>query len=250
MTTKEIARPMVLANGYFLVPEFSATGGVKYKTLDTQEERDGETLKAEWSTRKEVDHVGLLTLSRKIINSAYNTAERWATNTPIGYFCDAANYPKLEEEFAQLRTEAESFNRLAQSLGSARRVRISLYPIRIQEDDESAAKRLAETVRERMQDLFDALRAGDSSAYGAAMKKAKNLHKLARGIQADSILLGMEAARAARKQLGEGVSAGREAAAVGAELDLNAIDSAICLFTDAVNEGLFEVPEGEEEHAA
>jgi hypothetical protein len=244
----DITKPMILASGYFLVPEFSATGGVKYKTLDTQEERDGDRLTAEWATRKDVDHVGLLQLSRKIINSAYHAAERWASNTPIGYFVSLDNWPKLQAEMAEIAAEADRFNHLAAQLGSGRRCKIALYPIRMQEDDETAAKRLAETVRERMQDLFDALRAGDTNAYAGAMKKAKNLHKLARGIQADSILIGLEAARNARKALGEGISAKRDPAVVGAELDLNAIESAIVLFTDSVNAGLFE--EGPEESAA
>ncbi len=243
-TLPEITKPLTLARGVFFIVEFSAKGGVSYKRIGTEwsEEHEDKSLTAEYSTRKEVDHIGLATWSRKVVNAAYNVMERHCSPTPIGYWIAEENTSKMLTELAQVKEEARSLNSHAASVGSHRRAHIDVYAMRVgEEDQEKTAKRLAETVRERLDSLREDLFKGDLNAYATSWKRAKNLPRLATGIQAESIVLALEAARESRSKLAEAIKAKTEPSKAGAALDLCAIESAIWLFTDSVNGNLAEV---------
>lgn len=243
----EITRPLNVGSGFFYVVEFSATGGVKYTRQAGFEEPDvtGEGLIGEFTTQKHVDHVGLLKMSRKLINAAYLVMERHASATPIGYFVSAASVPKLEAELAQVVEDARGLNVIAAQVRSARRVRIAAYRVRVEEDDAAVATRLAQTVRERLTELGQNLRDGDLNAYATSWKRAKNLPRLATGIQAESIVFALEAAKEARAEVARLIREGTPIAKAGAAVDLSALESAICLFTDSVNGSLAVVTDEE-----
>lgn len=237
----EIVKPLNLARGIFYVVEFSAKGGVVYRRLgeESKEIHEDESMTAEYATRKEVDHVGLQTWSRKIVNAAYNVMERYCSQTPIGYWVSEERAPKMLEELAQVKMEAGKLNQVAKAYRSLRRVNIEVYAIQVgQESLETTAVRLAQTVRERLQSLREDLFNGDLNAYATSWKRAKNLPKLATGIQADAVVLALEAAREARSSLAEAIKNRTDAAKAGQALNLDAIDSAIILFTDSVNGNL------------
>lgn len=241
MTTQEIIKPLSLAKGIFFIVEFSAKGGVAYKRIgdETKEVHSDESMTAEYSTRKEVDHIGLQTWSRKIINSAYNVMERHCSQTPIGYWIAEANAPKMLEELGQVKLEARKLNDFARTVRSQRRAIIEVYAMQVGEENlESVALRLAETVRDRLENLRVDLVAGDLNAYATSWKRAKNLPKLATGIQAESVVLALEAAKELRSQLAEALKNKQEPIKAGAALDTTAIESAIWLFTDSVNGNL------------
>ncbi len=242
-TTDDCTKPLILGKGFFLVPEFSATGGVKYTRRDGHEEQTGERLEAEFTTTKVVDHVGLLKWSRKIINLAYNAMERHASQTPIGYWVPADKAEAIMSEMAGVSKEAQSFNTAAHNVGSGRRVRIATYPITMREDDESAAIRLAQTVRERLVALVEALRLGDLDGYATAWKRARNLPRLATGIQAEAVGFALEAAKEGRAQVAAAIRGDADTGPVepgkaGEAVNLDALESAIVLFTDSVNGSL------------
>lgn len=234
--------------GYLVQTEFEASGGVRYERQYISEEKDGRKLKAEFLTRKKVDDVELVKDSRSIIWRAYYVMSKHAARTPIGYFADPAMLEELEKEFAEVRELAREFNELSASLGSDRRVKVEIYPLDVSVDNETVARRLAKLVRERLADLRDTLRAADLKEYKEAAERAKNLERLATGIQRDSIRMALEAARDARKALAKRIKdegaktpgQARECADalfVGKEggrpeVDIEAIDAAIDLFTD------------------
>jgi hypothetical protein len=249
-THSEIVKPLALGHGFFYITEFSATGGVKYARIgDTQvEEREDDSLTAKYQTRKDVDHVGLLKWSRQIINQAYGVMEKYASETPVGHWCTREVAPKLLSELEQVQEQAKNLNKHAAEVGSARRVRISVFAVEAGQDAlESVAIRLAETVRERLERLRDDLREGNLNAYSTSWKIAKNLPRLATGIQAESIVLALEAAKQARSELAEAIRNRTEPVKAGEALNLEAIESAIYLFTDSVNGtlALVEDPEAE-----
>lgn len=232
-TLADITKPLDLAKGIFFVVEFSAKGGVIYKRIGSEqvEEHADESLTAEYTTRKEVDHIGLNKWSRKVINSAYNVMERHCSPTPIGYWISEEHQSKMLTELAQVKDEASKLNKHAASVGSNRRAYIDIYAMQVgSEDEEKTAKRLAQTVRERLESLREDLANGDLNAYATSWKRAKNLPKLATGIQSESIVLALEAARELRSKLAEALKNKHKP-----ELDLTAIESAIFLFTDSVN---------------
>lgn len=243
-TLPDITKPMEMARGLFFVVEFSAKGGVSYKRVGEgwSKEHEDKSLTAEYSTRKEVDHVGLSTWSRSIVNSAYNVMDRHCSATPIGYWIAEDKAATMLAELGQVQEEAEKLNKHAREVGSERRARIDVYSFTVgHEDEEKTAKRLAQTVRERLENLRGDLKSGDLNAYATSWKRAKNLPKLATGIQAESIVLALEAARELRSKLAAEIKAKKLPEKAGAELDLIAIESAIFLFTDAVNGSLAEI---------
>lgn len=257
MNAPEIFKPLTLAHGLFFICEFSATGGVKYARIGNTEteEREDESLTARYKTRKDVDHVGLNKWSRKIINSAYGVMERHASVTPVGYWCSKELAPVLKDELAQVKAEAEALNKHASEVGSARRCRIEVFAVEAGQDAlEAVAIRLAQTVRERLERLREDLKAGDLNAYASSWKLAKNLPRLATGIQAESIVLALEAAREARAELAASIKSIPETARdserlakLGESLNCDAIEGAIHLFTDSVmgTSAVIEDPEAE-----
>lgn len=243
--TPEIVKALTLAHGMFYICEFSATGGVKYARIGAMdvEERADESLTAKYSTRKDVDHIGLVKWSRKIVNSAYGVMERHASHTPVGYWVAKDKVQAMLDDLAQVKEEAHNLNKHASAVGSARRCRIDVWGVEAGQDQlEAVAIRLAQTVRERLDRLKSDLQDGDLNAYSSSWKLAKNLPKLATGIQAESIVLALEAAKEKRAELAAAIKAIPEAARteeklaeLGSALDYMAIDSAIWLFTDTVN---------------
>lgn len=229
-------RPLSLRDGAFLIVEFSATGGVRYARTANREEQVGEGLEAEFTTFKQVDNASLVKLSRSIINRAYHIMDRLAVSTPLGYFADRASERMLRDELGEVQEAARQFNDMAAAVRSARRVRIDVYALRVREDDEEAARRLAGAVRERLQDLRDTLAAGDREGFERAIDRARNLDRLATGIQADSIRLAMDAAKEQKAIMLERLRSGAGELA-GEGLDLSALDAAISLFQEAVDAG-------------
>lgn len=253
MQLPEITKPLNLNKGLFFVVEFSAKGGVAYKRIGKEyvEEHEDESLTAEYTTRKEVDHIGLAKWSRQIVNSAYNVMERHCSSTPIGYWIAEEMSSKMLAELGQVKDEAGKLNKHAASIGSQRRVYIDVYEMQVgQESEEKTAKRLAETVRERLDNLRMDLANGDLNAYATSWKRAKNLPRLATGIQAEAIVLALEAARESRSKLAEALKNRKKPEEAGKALDLMAIESAIMLFTDSVNGTLATIEDPEAEAVA
>jgi hypothetical protein len=242
----EITKPLNLARGVFFVVEFSAKGGTTYRRIGDEhvQEHEDESLTAEYSTRKEVDHIGLAKWSRQIINQAYNVMERHCSPTPIGYWIAEEKCSAMMQEICAVKIEAGKMNTYAASVNSRKRAYIDIYAMTVgQEDEEKTACRLAQTVRERLESLREDLIHGDLNAYATSWKRAKNLPRLATGIQAESIVLALEAARELRAKVYEGLKKIKDAKGceIGKTLDTTAIDSAIFLFTDSVNGTLAQV---------
>lgn len=224
--------------GYLIQTEFAAEGGVTYERRQTASETDGRQLKTEFLTKKRVDDVELIKDSRSVVWRAYYVLAKHAAHTPIGYFADAGMLEALERDFDEVRSLAREFNELAASLGSARRVRVEIYPLDVGVDNETVARRLAKLVRERLAGLRDSLATADLKEFKEANDRAKNLEKLATGIQRDSIRYALEAARDARKELAKAIKADgsktpeEHAATLVADKKLEAIEAAIDLFSE------------------
>lgn len=243
--TTEIVKPLNLARGIFYIVEFSAKGGVRYTKIEDL----GKTVNAdesaveEYSTRKDVDHVGLQTWSRKIVNMAYNVMERYCSITPVGYWIAEERAPKMLEELAQVKMEARKLNDYARDIKSKRRATIEVYAMQVGEEAlEKTAIRLAQTVRERLESLREDLCNGDLNAYATSWKRAKNLPKLATGLQADIVTAALEAAKASRAELAEKLRNKAQPEKAGSELNFDMLDSAIVLFTNEVNGASVEDP--------
>lgn len=218
-------------SGCFLVPEFSATGGVSYRRTGRSEEREGDRLTADFATRKEVDHVDLVSQSRNLINRAYAVLEKHATPTPVGHFVDPEGELAVREEISKLAAEAALFNQHAKAAGSERRCRVAVYAVALVIDDERAAHRLTETVRERLGEMREALVACDRKSFDAVWEKSGRLDRLATGIQADAIRMALDSAKTLRREIVELGRDGLVKHEISERLDLSMLDSAISLFS-------------------
>ncbi len=219
------------SDGVFLVPEFSATGGVSYKRTNRNQEQTGNRLVEDYETRKEVDDVELVTLSKSIINRAYSILEKYTTQTPVGRFATPENELRVREELQELERAADEFNTASAVAGSEREVRIGVYAVALVLDDQRAAQRLRETILTRLTGLRDALARANREAFDRVWSSAWNLDTLACGIQADALRMAIDAAKTARRMIPELAKDGLTAHEIGERLELGAIDSAIALFS-------------------
>lgn len=217
-------------NGCFLVPEFSATGGVSYRRTNRREIESGTRLVEDFETRKEVDDVALVTESKSIINRAYATLEKHTVRTAVGYWAAPEAELAVREALQALESEAVDFNVRAKAAHSERRVRVAVYAVGLIMDDAAAAQRLRETIVERLTGLQSALAHADRSAFDKVWEHASRLDALATGIQADAIRMALDSAKRSRSEITELVRDGLVPSEIGSRLDLGPLESAISLF--------------------
>ncbi|KKM71011.1 hypothetical protein LCGC14_1434820, partial [marine sediment metagenome] len=152
--------------------------------------------------------------------------------------CSQEGLPALLVEINALIAKADAFNELAAQSRCARRVHIRAVPIRLEVDNELAAKEIARTVRETLRELIACLEAGDAKDIARVWLRCKNLERLAVGMHKFAIDDAKACAQNARKEI---VRAAKENRCP--VLDLEAIEAAIGLFVDldAVSDGPFEL---------
>ncbi len=216
--------------GFIVGIEFSATGGVAYEREEIRSDDVGEGLEAEFKTVKQIDNRELVKQSKSIVAGATYIMDRFCTHTPIGYFADDETLPTVEKEIAPFVEASKLFNEIAQLSGSKRKVRINIFPLSIRLDNEASARRLAETVRERLEAVRDTLAAGDRKEFEAALDRCRNLHKLATGMQSSAIELAIENAKELKKELLHSIREGKSPAEAGKALDLETLEAAISYF--------------------
>lgn len=233
---------ITVRDGYLVPCEFSALGGVEYIREDLKEERLGENgLASEFVTLKKVDNIELHKESKAIIGRAHYVMERTCTNTPVGYFADEEQLRNCKAELAEVQEAARVFNDIARRMNCFRRVRIAVFPVKLRWDknDEETARRLAATVRERLYALKQTLAAGDRAAFETQFDKARNLNRLAVGIQADAIMMALEAARLNKGVLSDMIREGWDPKDAAKKLDLKQIDITIDLFREPDKDEMF-----------
>lgn len=217
-------------DGSFLVPEFSATGGVSYRRTNRRTIEAGARLVEDFETRKEVDDQALVTESKSIINRAYAVLEKHTVHTPVGYLATPEAELAVREALIALQSEAEDFNVRSVAAHSERRVRVAVYAVSLVLNDEAAAQRLRETVLERLQGLRDALERADRAGFDKVWEKSARLDMLSTGFLADAVRAALDSAKKSRSEITELVRDGLVAAEIGSRLDLGPLDSAISLF--------------------
>ncbi len=230
---RRLGRKIQIKEGWLVGIEFSAKGGVTYERENIREEAIGDKgAETEIKTVKRVDNVDLHKESKAVIGAAYYVMDRYCVSTPLGYFADDEQLKAAEAQIADIRIAAGHVNDMARLLGSARRVTIETYPIELSVDNEKAARRLAKVVRERLTEIAETLRAGNRKTFDAAFEKARNLERLATGIQSDSVHLALAAAKELKREMLESLLNGDGPELAGAKLDLGPIHQAINLFMD------------------
>lgn len=210
-----------------------ATGGVRYvrTPVDEASINNGRGLRTEVVVDRTIDHVEVCAALDACAKRVQAILRKHGTRIgDLGWFADDAMLAKINNEIAQLQDEATELNQQAKRLGSERRVRIKVVPLRMEPAMAETVEEVARVISYDLRELRGALHAGTVAELPKLLLRARNLHKLATGIQSDSIYFALRCAVDARRDLKSALRDGADPAQAGAALDLNAIDAAIQLF--------------------
>lgn len=219
--------PLSVKPGFLIQNASGASGGVSYSRKVLTEERDGARYDGEFQTHKVVDNEPLVEESKTYPNQAWRILTSNCSPVGVGWYADAETLRKVRALLAPVAAAADDFNRRSRAAGSNRRARVGIVPLPIAMDDVEAARAIADSVCESLTLLREAVAARDLKASLHVLKqRCQNLHKLATGIQADSIRFAVDEAIAAREEVKLASREEREPS-----FSTDALDSAIALFT-------------------
>ena len=245
-----MTQQFTLRPGQYLVQDISsASGGITYQRNKDARQEAGEGYEQDIRTHKKVDHEALIADSEELIQRARYVLRANAANTVIGWITDGVGLKRIREGFETSRGDfypginhleqlAAQLNDKAKRAGSARRCRVAIVPIALSIDNEAAAAEIARTVRDICKEMYEVCRAGDPDGLQRILLRAKNLERLATGMQQDAIVFAVECARAARKELRKAIKGQPDKAherllsQCGASLNLEEIEACIGMFSE------------------
>jgi hypothetical protein len=216
---------------YIVIETSAASGGVTYhrETISQCAINGGDGQEREFKTNKRVDHVALVKEADALISKSRAVLRKRCAATPLGWVCEEAQLTMVRLDMEEIAGEAEAFNQRAAGSWCARRVRIGYVPVKLEIDNLAAADEIARTIREVLAELRDKLAAHCTGAQFNSFyqTKCKNLDRLAAGMQRFAITDALACAKVARTELTNAAKDKRDPV-----LDLEAIESAIGMFTD------------------
>lgn len=220
-------------SGWLIVDTSTAVGGITYDRTPILEKNFGRAgLEKQFKTKKIVDHVEACAKVDAVVHKADYLMKKYCTRTTFGWFADDYVLETIKAEVVKLREEMDDANRFARLSGSTRRGRIAIVPAKLEHDGEDAVREVARTVYDTLCAIRDCLVAGEiKNPLTVALDKARNLDRLAVGVQATTIAFALERAASARKEIRERVKTGEDAETVGKSVDLSAIDAALDMFS-------------------
>jgi hypothetical protein len=230
-----------LRPGYIVVDCSKATGGVQYQQTEHLIEKDGNVGGAEeiatWSTRRIVDHKQVVSDIDALVKRVDYLLRVHCSRAGWGWFADKDAAAKVRHGMDLLQEQADTLNRDARRLGSARRVHLSVVFAAIDVANESIAQEVYRTVLDNLQAIHDALRAGMAgSELDKLMLRAKNMGNVAVGITGTALTDALSRVPEWRAELRAAVKGtkdanGLEPAKAGAKLNLDPLEAAIQLFS-------------------
>lgn len=223
--------------GYVVLDTSSAHGGVHYyrKEIEAHAINNGEGVDATHETRKVVDHVAAVKAVDAVTKELDYAIRKYCAKTVFGPFCSDEDLPALQARVEELRAKADQVNADAAAAGSARRAYIGIVPVRIDVVSPEAAREIARTVCDVLSELRDAVKDGDvGPRFDGIWLKARNLAKLATGLQSECICWALDEINANRKECKDRIKRGSDPATAGKDLDFSQTEGAIASFTVTV----------------
>jgi hypothetical protein len=233
--------------GYLVIDTSTATGGVTYDREyddDPTKINNGQGIQVQLRTVKTVDHVEAVAALDALKKKVDYACRKYCARTAFGWFADEVSLRALRKEIDELRAEAVNLNAAAAAVGSERRARVGIVAGKLELASADAAREIAYTIRETLAGVLAALRAGKvkrrvkdgevvaKDELHAPLLKCKNLDRLAVGLAGEAVKMALDSIAPAKKELLDRMKQGEDPAAVGAELDLGAIENAITWFEE------------------
>jgi len=211
---------------YLVQTEFSAPGGVENARHLVRMLDSGEGLEVEHRVVRLIDHRESVRVSRRIVAHAEYVVQKHCARTPFGYVTTGKDLARLDVDFEEVRGLVRALNARARAAGSSRRVQAELYPFHVEPADDRTRGRLLRHVLERLEDLRDALRAGDKRMFRSAWTAARHVERVFPDAQG-RIAAALRRAHSARLELGAAMKAGEDADEAGEGLDLRELEAAV-----------------------
>ncbi len=218
-----------LKPGLLVSLKTSVRGGVTYRRVDLDADKEENREVTEWKTTRVIDDVEVNKRATKVRSKARSLITSACTSSAFGLLCRPDKEKALDEAELEANALAKQFNE------STSNVRVSIYVMRgrIAESDEVAARAISSEVR----DMIDAMEAGikkaDPDAIRAAAVKARKLGQMLDPGSQDKIKAAIEEARSAASAIGRRIDkAGEDAAKVIQELSRAKLDEARFAFLD------------------
>ncbi len=164
--------------GYLLIPEFSRIGGIKFEKLDGDSK----------PRRVVKDDPKLEKMSSKIINTANaKITERFA-HVPWGYFCEEHEVEEAHDLLRECKKGAAFTNNFAREHNSDRRVRIDLFAVEWDHQDDHFRVRLGEMIARKLIELRKIYTSRNMGAFRVEMDRVRNMEKCLIGEQHKLVL--------------------------------------------------------------
>lgn len=211
-----------------VVADCRVTGGKHTSTVRARYDEEGNKVTAVDEVTRVIADVKERKKADTLAAAGKHIVRKHASYTLIGQLTTGERLASMKQEMDAHRARVEAFNAVA--VHSKVRVGFMAIPIGTTLD-EGCARTIADSVRENMETLRDALLAGDESKVRAAMLRAKNCHMLAVGLQRESVIAALQQAKDGLRELKEQIKRGVEAKSAGASLDVSMLDGAAQLFT-------------------
>lgn len=211
-----------------VVADCRVTGGKKRRSVRARYDAEGNKVTAVDEVTLVINDVKERAVAEKLASAGKHIVRKHASHTLIGHLTNGPKMATMKQEMDAHRTRVEAFN--ATAVHSKVRVGFMAIPIGTQ-IDEGCARTIADSVRENMEALRDALLAGDEGKVRAAMLRAKNCELLAVGLQRESVIAALQQAKDGLRELKEQIKRGLTPESAGASLDVSMLDGAAQLFT-------------------
>lgn len=219
----------IIRPGFIVALRTAVRGGVHYERKELGENKRGDTLIADWQTRKTVDDTADYEAAIKARGAARSAITKVCTQTSFGLLCPAA----FEKELDAAIQEAKDLANLHNLKASTTEVSVYVLKGKVAQDDAEANSAIAAEIRQLMEDMQAGIQSLDPKAVREAANKARDLGRMLSTGQQDQVNEAIEQARAAARTIVKRIEKGGEVAAtVLADIATGVIESTRFAFID------------------
>lgn len=210
-----------------LIPTSRVKGGRERHTETIRDDRQGQREEVESKVVVVTEDVDERRRAEGLVQEASYAVRSQATHTPIGYLSPRGRVQGIQDKLAETQAKAEAFNAVAMTCQvNIGMVALDISPVLGPE----AVQAITKDVREKLESLRNALRAGDKAMVQNYLAQYARLPEMATGPQREAIAFAIDEAKSAKATLGDALKRGEAPESAGRSLDLAMLESAVGMF--------------------